>query len=178
MINKRIYRNVITPFLFLMLIFFSVNFQNTLWFGFFGNIPNPVLWPSVFVYLMTNRHSKSRYLWSVAFLLILCAHSVALPLNVFLSLTLLAFLIRFTQKRFAAMATTDLMAFSFISTILFPLFYSLFSVIGYEYIYSLGRHSLNALLTLPFIPIILYLCKKIDRLFHGTDESILLGNNL
>lgn len=178
MINRRLYRNILIPLSFLALLFFTINFQNTLWFGFFGSIPNPVLWPSVFVYLMTNRDSKSRIGWMVVFLIVICSHTVALPLHILLSLVSLAFLIRFTQKRFSAIDTTDLMAFSFISTILFPFLYSIFSLANYEHTYYLWRHALNALLTIPFIPMVLYVCRKLDRLFHTTDEGILLGNNI
>ena len=176
MTNNLTYRKILIPLLFLVLIFFAINIQVTVWFGFFGSFVPPILWPTVFVYLCTNRERKVRGSWLVVFFLALCSYTVALPLYIFLSLIVLAYLIRFTQKRFSAIDTSDLIAFSLISTFLFPLLYALFASLETEFIFNFWRHAFSTLLTIPFIPIMLYASRKIDRILNVGDGGILLVN--
>lgn len=176
MTNKTFYRKFLIPLLFAVLILFAINFQVTIWFGFFGNLVAPVLWPSVFVYLSTNRDRRKRGAWLVFFFLMICSYTVATPVYVFLSLVLMAYLIRFTQKRFSAIDTTDLIAFSVIATFVFPLLYSVFASLESEFIFSFWKHVISTILTIPFIPIMLYASRKIDRVLNVEDEGILLAN--
>lgn len=174
MTNKTFYRKILIPLLFAALILFAINMQITIWYGLFGSIAAPVLWPTVFVYLCTNRERKVRIGWMAFFFWIICAYTVALPLYIFLSLVILAYLIRFTQKRFSAIDTTDLIAFSWIATFVFPLLYSVLASLETEFVFNFWRHVLATALTFPFIPVMLYASRKIDRVLNVADEGILL----
>lgn len=175
MTNKSFYRKILIPLYFAILILFAINFQTTIWFGFFGSWPAPVLWPTVFVYLCTNRERKIRGGWLVFFFIMICSYTVAFPLAVFLTLMSMAYLIRFTQKRFSAIDTTDLIAFSVISTFLFPLVYAIFASIGSEFLFQFWSHLVSSILAIPFIPVLLYVSRKIDRVLNLEDEGILLA---
>ncbi len=176
MTNKSTYRKILIPFLFALLILFAINFQTTIWFGFFGSWPAPVLWPTIFVYLCTNRERKIRGAWIAFIFLMICSYSVAYPIAIFLALVGLAFLIRFTQKRFSAIDTSDLIAFSVISTFLFPLLYSTIASIGSDFLFQFWSHLISTILSIPAIPVILYLCRRIDRILNFEDERFFLAN--
>ncbi len=173
MTNKTFYRKILIPLLFSVLILFAINFQVTLWYGLFGSFVAPALWPTIFVYLCTNRERKKRGGWIAFFFLVICAYTVALPLYVFLALVVLAYLIRFTQKRFSAIDTTDLIAFSLISTFVFPILYAVLASLETEFVFNFWRHVFSSLLAFPFIPIMLYASRKIDRVLN-VEEGVLL----
>lgn len=172
--NRSFYRKILIPLLFSALILFAINFQVTLWYGLFGSFVAPMLWPTIFVYLCTNRERRIRAGWIGFFFFAVCSYTVALPLYVFLSLVTLAYFIRFTQKRFSAIDTSDLIAFSLISTFIFPLLYALLSSIEHDFVFYFWRNVFSAVLTFPFIPMMLYASRKIDRVLNIEDEGILL----
>lgn len=174
MTNNSTYRKILIPLFFALLILFAINFQTTIWFGFFGSWPAPVLWPTVFVYLCTNRERKIRGAWLVFFFLMICSYSVAVPLAIFLSLIGLAYLIRFTQKRFSAIDTTDLIAFSVIATFLFPLLYAIIASVDSEFEFQFWSNVISTILSIPMIPVMLYLSRRIDRILN-LEEGFLLA---
>lgn len=174
MTNRSFYRKILIPLLFAALILFAVNFQVTLWYGLFGSFAAPVLWPTVFVYLCTNRERKIRLGWIVFFFIILCSYSVALPLYVFLALFILAYLVRFTQKRFSAIDTSDLIVFSLISTFVFPVLYAMLSYVEHDFVFHFWQQFFSTIVSFPFIPMMLYASRKIDRVLNMEGEGILL----
>lgn len=175
MINKNFYRKFLIPFLFMTLIFFTINFQTTLWFGFFGHWTSPVLWPTVFVYLNTQRFDNIRSLWIIFFFFVLSANSTAISFFILPSLIFLSYLIRFIQKRFSAIDTSDLIPFSLFSTFIFPLLYAGLSSLAQPFVFDLWSHMISLALTFPLVPALLFICRKIDRLLNFEDEGILLA---
>lgn len=176
MTNKSFYRKFLVPLLFATLILFAINFQVTVWFGFLGSFPAPALWPTLFVYLVTNRSERLRYAWTAFVFIMICSYTVAVPLAVFLALLTTSYLVRFTQKRFSAIDTTDLIGFSWIATFVFPLLYAVFASFGSEFIFNFWNHVISSLLTLPFIPVLLWASRKVDRVLNLEDEGILISS--
>ncbi|MCB9072420.1 MAG: hypothetical protein H6623_02270 [Bdellovibrionaceae bacterium] len=174
MMSKTILRKILIPLLFTALILFAINIQCTVWYDLFGDLPPIVLWPAIFVYLFTTREWRDRTLWLVVFFILLTSYSVAIPLWVFLSLCTLGALIRFIQKRFAALATSDLVIFSVLSVFTYPIVYATFSSIGaMNFTFNLWSHIFSTLISIPFIPPILFMGKKIDRVLNIEDEGLL-----
>jgi hypothetical protein len=175
MFGRSLSRRILIPLLFAALILFTIHLQITIWFGIIGDIPPPVVWPALFVYLYTTRDWRNRLLWLGFFFIIMTSYSVAIPLYIFLSLLSLGIIIRFTQQRFSAIDTTDLIAFSAISTLAFPLLYAIFSSFSVDHFtYSFWEHFLSLIFTLPFIPAVLFVSKKIDRVLNVDNEGLLL----
>jgi hypothetical protein len=152
-------------FLFLLLTAFI--FQTTIWFNLLGTFPSPNLWIAVFVYLMLNRQKTSRQLWLITIFLMLLTCTAAVPLQTFVSLYSTFFIIQFIQSRFSTLSIFDLVLFSAGAVIAFPFLYACVnffasSAFHFDWLYHIG----SLVLSLPLIPGILMICRKMDRLLN------------
>jgi len=172
-------QQLIVFLIFGFLIVTAVNLQTTVWFSFFGYFPGPCFWAPLFVYLMMNRRFPKNFLWLMFFFLVFLTQTAAVPLTLFLSMLTLWGVIYFFQKRVSTLGLFDFIVFSAASVALFPIIY---------FVFSLGSQSSPSLdwvailisffLSIPVIPVTLFICKKIDaafdRLRAGGNDNLVL----
>lgn len=164
--NKQFTKRILSFVFFTFVLLTSTHLQTTIWFSFFGYFPSPCFWIPVFVYLMMNRDFPYNFLWLLYFYLIFLTQTSAVPLTLFFSMMTLWALILFFQKRFSTMSTTDLILVSALSTFLFPGLYFLYSMLALTHPHlDLLMNFLSFIFTLPVIPPVLIILKKLDRLF-------------
>jgi len=164
MIKSRIVPQQFIVFtIYLVMILTAINFQTTLWFSVFGFFPSPCLWTPIFTYLMMNRGFPKNILWLVVFFLLFLTQSSAVPLTLLWALLALWGCIAFAQQHVSTLGMFDLILFSAGATLLFPLLYFTFSLVGAAdaSLDWIGM-VISTLLSLPLTPAILFICKKLD----------------
>lgn len=152
-------------FLFLLLSAFL--FQTTIWFNLLGTFPSPNLWIAIFVYLMFNRQKTSRHFWLITIFFLLLTCTTATPLQTFVALYGTFFIIQFIQSRFSTLSIFDLVLFSSGAVATFPFLYAVAhfftqSTFHFDWLF----HIVSLILSVPLIPGILMICRKIDKLLN------------
>ena len=175
--NNFVPKQLIIFFVFLFLIISAFLIQTTFWFSLFGYFPSPCLWIPLFVYLMMNRNFPINILWFFCFYTLFLSNSVALPLQLFLSLSGTFFLINFIQKRFSTLSIFDLVLFSAGAILVFPILYALCcfftaSQLQFDFLSTIG----SLIFSIPLIPGLLVICRKIDTVFNprSGEEGLVL----
>lgn len=176
-LQQLIPRQIFLFMLFFVLLITALLFQTTLWFDFLGYFPSPNLWIPIFVYLMLNREPKKRLLWFVFIYLLLLTCTVSLPTQLLIALTGTSLIIHFIQSRFSTLSIFDLVVFSSGAIFTLPLLYALIDLmISSRWHYDWIFHIANLLFSIPFIPGVLLICRKIDKTFdpHNTLDNLVL----
>ncbi|MBY0383614.1 hypothetical protein K2X05_00515 [bacterium] len=177
MLQRFIPRTVIVFFCFFVLLISTFLFQTTIWFNWLGSIPAPNLWLPIFVYLMINREKQKRLFWFSVFYFLFLSCSVAQPLQILISISATFAIIDFVQSRFSTLSIFDLVLFSGGSIITFPLLYSVVDFLFSSFFYfDIFFHIGNLALSIPLIPLVLMICRKIDQKFsiYNTTDGLVM----
>jgi cell shape-determining protein MreD len=146
-----------------------VGLQSSLWFQFFGFFPSPQCWIPFICYWAVYRNLFEGIL--LTYLVAIIANTAtAMPISVFLLLSLIIFLVaKFIKERFFWNGATYLMFLTGVSTLLFPLFHFILSklmeknpISDLEIIDTILSSLTTALLALP----IHFIMNKLDQVTH------------
>jgi hypothetical protein len=164
---------------FTFMLLTMTHLQTTIWYSFFGYFPSPCFWVPVFVYLMMNRTFPYNFLWLTYFYLIFLTQTAASATLLLFSILSLWALILFFQKRFSTLSMADFIFVTSISAFLFPGIYFLYSLMVYQHPHlDLLMNFMSFVLTLPVIPPVLIILKKVDSLLKSTPQNDNLVLNL